>query len=134
MFDWLIVGAGFAGSVLAERIASQRGESVLLIDRRNHIGGNAYDCYDEAGILIHRYGPHIFHTNARSIVDYLSHFTTWRPYEHRVLAAVDGMLLPIPINLDTINRLYGLDLDPVELEDFFASRRETIEEVHTAED
>ncbi|RWO04122.1 MAG: UDP-galactopyranose mutase, partial [Mesorhizobium sp.] len=99
MFDWLIVGAGFAGSVLAERIASQRRESVLLIDRRNHVGGNAYDCYDEAGILIHRYGPHIFHTNARSIIDYLSQFTEWRPYEHRVLSSVDGKLLPIPINL-----------------------------------
>lgn len=134
MFDWLIVGAGFAGSVLAERIASQRRESVLLLDRRNHVGGNAYDCYDEAGILIHRYGPHIFHTNAQSIVDYLSQFTAWRPYEHRVLSSVDGKLLPIPINLDTINRLYGLELTSAELEEFFASRRETIEEVRTAED
>ena len=69
MFDWLIVGAGFAGSVLAERIASQRGETVLIIDRRDHVGGNAYDCYDEAGILVHRYGPHIFHTNAQPIAE-----------------------------------------------------------------
>ncbi|TPM29939.1 UDP-galactopyranose mutase [Mesorhizobium sp. B2-3-4] len=134
MFDWLIVGAGFAGSVLAERIASQRHESVLLIDRRSHVGGNAYDCYNEAGILIHRYGPHIFHTNSQAIVDYLSQFTEWRPYEHRVLAAVDGKLVPIPINLDTINRLYGLDLTSTQLEDFFASRRETVEDVRTAED
>lgn len=134
MFDWLIVGAGFAGSVLAERIASQRQESVLLIDRRNHVGGNAYDCYDEAGILVHRYGPHIFHTNARSIIDYLSQFTEWRLYEHRVLSSVDGKLLPIPINLDTINRLYCLELTPEQLEEFFASRRETVEEVRTAED
>jgi UDP-galactopyranose mutase len=134
MFDWLIVGAGFAGSVLAERIASQRGETVLIIDRRNHIGGNAYDCYDEAGILIHLYGPHIFHTNARSIFDYLSQFTSWRPYEHRVLSSVDGKLLPIPINLDTINRLYDLDLSSEQLEAFFASRREKVEEVRTAED
>jgi UDP-galactopyranose mutase len=134
MFDWLIVGAGFAGSVLAERIASQRGESVLIIDKRDHIGGNAYDCYDEAGILVHRYGPHIFHTNAQSIVDYLSQFTEWRPYEHRVLSAVDGKLLPIPINLDTINRLYGLNLTSEELEAFFAARREAVEEVRTAED
>ncbi|MER8956730.1 UDP-galactopyranose mutase [Mesorhizobium sp. M0833] len=134
MFDWLIVGAGFAGSVLAERIASQRQESVLIIDRRNHVGGNAYDCYDEAGILIHRYGPHIFHTNAQSIVDYLSQFTEWRPYEHRVLSLVDGKLLPIPINLDTINRLYGLELTSEQLQDFFASRRETVKEVRTAED
>lgn len=134
MFDWLIVGAGFAGSVLAERIVSQRGETVLIIDRRSHIGGNAYDCYDHAGILIHRYGPHIFHTNAQSIVDYLSQFTNWRPYEHRVLSAVDGKLLPIPINLDTVNRLYDLDLTSEQLEDFFASRREIVEEVRTSED
>ncbi|RWN25645.1 MAG: UDP-galactopyranose mutase [Mesorhizobium sp.] len=134
MFDWLIVGAGFAGSVLAERIASQRHESVLLVDRRSHVGGNAYDCYNEAGILIHRYGPHIFHTNSQSIVDYLSQFTQWRTYEHRVLAAVDGKLLPIPINLDTINRLYGLELNSAQLEEFFASRRETVEDVRTAED
>ena len=134
MFDWLVVGAGFAGSVLAERIASQRGETVLIIDRRSHIGGNAYDCYDDAGILIHRYGPHIFHTNAQSIVDYLSHFTEWRDYEHRVLTKVDGKLLPIPINLDTINRLYGLDLTSEELEAFFAARREAVEEVRTSED
>jgi UDP-galactopyranose mutase len=133
-FDWLIVGAGFAGSVLAERIASQRGESVLLIDRRSHIGGNAYDCHDDAGILVHRYGPHIFHTNGQQIVDYLSQFTAWRPYEHRVLARVDGKLLPIPINLDTINRLYGLDLTSEQLERFFAERRETVDEIRTSED
>lgn len=134
MFDWMIVGAGFAGSVLAERIASQRNETVLLIDRRAHVGGNAYDCYDEAGILVHQYGPHIFHTNAQPIVDYLSQFTAWRPYEHRVLSQVDGKLLPIPINLDTINRLYDLQLTSEELQDFFVSRREAVDEVRTAED
>lgn len=134
MFDWLIVGAGFAGSVLAERIASQRQESVLLIDRRSHIGGNAYDAYDDAGILVHRYGPHIFHTNAEQIVSYLSQFTAWRPYEHRVLSHVDGMLLPIPINLDTINRLYGLNLTAEELEPFFEQRREAVAEIRTSED
>lgn len=134
MFDWLIVGAGFAGSVLAERIASQRNESVLLIDRRSHVGGNAYDCYNDAGILIHKYGPHIFHTNAQSIVDYLSKFTAWRPYEHRVLSRVDGQLLPIPINLDTINKLYDLDLTSDQLEQFFVSRREAVDEIRTAED
>lgn len=134
MFDWLIVGAGFAGSVLAERIASQRGESVLLIDRRNHVGGNAYDWHDAAGILVHRYGPHIFHTNSDQIVDYLSQFTEWRPYEHRVLSKVDGKLLPIPINLDTINKLYDLDLTSEQLEQFFDERREKIDEVKTSED
>ena len=110
MYDWLIVGAGFAGSVLAERLASERNERVLLIDRRNHIGGNAYDRYDDDGLLIHQYGPHIFHTNSKQIFEHLSRFTDWRPYEHRVLAEVDGMLVPIPINLDTVNKLYGLDL------------------------
>lgn len=94
MHDWLIVGAGFAGSVLAERIASQRGESVLVIDKRDHVGGNAYDHLDAAGIMVHRYGPHIFHTNAVAVVDYLSQFTEWRPYEHRVLALVDALRCP----------------------------------------
>src|SRR5437773_12390324 len=98
MFDFLIVGAGFAGSVLAERLASQAGKKVLILDKRAHIGGNAYDHYNEEGVLVHRYGPHIFHTNAERIFAYLSQFTAWRPYEHRVLAHVDGQLLPIPIN------------------------------------
>lgn len=134
MFDWLIVGAGFAGSVLAERLASQRGERVLIIDKRNHIAGNAYDRHDEAGLLIHQYGPHIFHTNAQPIVDYLSRFTRWRPYEHRVLASVDSQLLPIPINLDTVNKLYGLSLSEKEVEDFFASRAERVGDIRTSED
>lgn len=134
MFDWLIVGAGFAGSVLAERIASQRGEKVLIIDRRPHVGGNAHDRYDDAGILIHQYGPHIFHTNSEVIFRYLSQFTKWRHYEHRVLASVDGKLLPIPINLDTVNRLYGLNLDSAGLERFFADRAEAKAEIRTSED
>ena len=99
MYDWLIVGAGFAGSVLAERLASKMGNRVLVVDRRNHIAGNAYDRYDAAGLLIHEYGPHIFHTNSSMVSDYLSNFTDWHPYEHRVLGRVDGQLVPIPINL-----------------------------------
>lgn len=134
MFDWLIVGAGFAGSVLAERLASQRDERVLLIDRRPHIGGNAYDRYDGAGVLMHQYGPHIFHTNSEAVFAHLSQFTQWRPYEHRVLANVDGMLVPIPINLDTVNRLYGLSLDSEQLAQWFASRAEHCEEIKTSED
>src|ERR671932_1238054 len=107
-FDYLIVGAGFAGSVLAERLAAGSNKRVLLIDRRPHIGGNAYDRYDDAGVLIHQYGPHIFHTNSQQVASYLSRFTQWRPYEHRVLAQVrGGLLVPIPINRTTINRLYG---------------------------
>jgi UDP-galactopyranose mutase len=140
MFDWMVVGAGFAGSVLAERIASVRGERVLVIDRRDHIAGNAYDHLDEAGVLIHRYGPHIFHTNSEQIFAHLSKFTAWRPYEHRVLAQVrspatgEEMLVPIPINLDTINRLYGLKLTEDEVEGWMAARAEKVEQVRTSED
>jgi UDP-galactopyranose mutase len=134
MFDYLIVGAGFAGSVIAERLASQSGKKVLICDRRNHIGGNAYDHYNDAGILVHRYGPHIFHTNSRDVFDYLSNFTPWRPYEHRVLASVDGLLLPIPINLDTINKLYGLKLTSFQVEEFFASVAEQKDYIRTSED
>ena len=134
MFDWLVVGAGFAGSVLAERLASQRNESVLIVDRRRHIGGNAYDRYDAAGLLVHQYGPHIFHTNSEPIFAYLSQFTGWRFYEHRVLASVDGQLLPIPINLDTVNRLYGLSLTSDELDAFFAARAEPAADIRTSED
>jgi UDP-galactopyranose mutase len=134
MHDWLVVGAGFAGAVVAERLATQRGESVLVIDRRDHVAGNAFDHLDAAGIMIHRYGPHIFHTNADQVVEYLSQFTDWRDYEHRVLAQVDGMLVPIPINLDTINRLYNLNLDSEGMEAFLAARRETPERIETSED
>jgi UDP-galactopyranose mutase len=105
MFDYLIVGAGFAGSVLAERLATQAGKKVLIIDKREHIAGNAYDCYNKDGILIHKYGPHIFHTNSKEVFEYLGQFTPWSPYEHKVLGSVDGQLVPIPINLNTINQL-----------------------------
>src|SRR5881296_573433 len=121
MFDYLIVGAGFAGSVLAERLARGSNKKVLIIDKRPHIAGNAYDHYNDAGILVHRYGPHIFHTNSREVFEYLSDFTEWRRYEHRVRASVDGRLVPLPINLDTINELYGTSLDANGLEEFFAS-------------
>ncbi len=135
MFDWLVVGAGFAGCVMAERLASQLDAKVLIIDRRNHIGGNAHDRYDANGLLIHQYGPHIFHTNAERIFDYLSQFTSWRPYEHRVLAHVDGQLLPIPINRTTLNKLYGVTLSTDrEAEDFLAERAEAIESIRTSED
>ncbi len=134
MFDYLIVGAGFAGSVLAERIANGSDKKVLLCDKRPHIAGNAYDFYNDEGILIHKYGPHIFHTNSTEVFDYLSNFTQWRSYEHRVLASVDGMLVPMPINLDTINKLYGLNLTAFEVEKFFESLAEKREQIRTSED
>jgi UDP-galactopyranose mutase len=134
MFDYLIVGAGFAGSVLAERLAAGSGKKVIICDKRPHIGGNAYDHYDDAGVLVHKYGPHIFHTNSREVFEYLSRFTEWRAYEHRVLASVDGQLVPIPINLDTINRLYGLSLNSFEVADFFKKVAEPRAEVRTSED
>jgi UDP-galactopyranose mutase len=134
MFDYLIVGAGFAGSVLAERLARGSNKRVLLVDRRPHIGGNAFDHYDDAGILVHKYGPHIFHTNSREVFEYLSVFTRWRPYEHRVRASVDGQLVPIPINLDTINQLYGMKLTSRQVEEFFTSVAEPRDVVRTSED
>jgi len=132
--NWLVVGAGFAGAVMAERLASQLGARVTVIDRRPHIAGNAFDLYDEAGVLMHRYGPHIFHTNSEQVFDYLSRFTEWRFYEHRVLAFVDNQLTPIPINLDTINQLYGLALQSHELKAWFAGRAEPVGQVRTSED
>jgi UDP-galactopyranose mutase len=120
--------------VLAERLATQLNKRVMVIDRRPHIAGNAYDCYNDDGLLIHRYGPHIFHTNADRIVDYLSRFTAWRPYEHRVLAHVDEKLVPIPINLTTLNQLYGLNLDEAGAAQFLASRAEPVAKILTSED
>ena len=117
----------------AERLASA-GRRVLVVDRRPHIGGNAYDELDANGVLVHRYGPHIFHTNAASVFSYLSRFTAWRPYEHRVLASVDGRLLPIPINLDTVNAVFGRNLTADEVEGFLAGVAEPVEEVRTSED
>ena len=134
-YDYLVVGAGFAGSVLAERLASQHGAHVLVIDKRPHIAGNAYDHLDQAGVLIHQYGPHIFHTNSDEIVDYLSQFTKWRAYEHRVLADVRGQLVPIPINRTTLNKLFELSLrTDEEAAAYLASRAEPVDRIRTSED
>ena len=118
----MIVGGGFAGCVLAERLATQLDLRVLIVDRRDHIGGNAFDMLDDAGVMVHRYGPHIFHTNSQKVLDYLSRFTEWRPYAHRVLAEVDGHRVPVPINLTTLNTLYGLSMDSGEAAAFLAAR------------
>ena len=134
-YDVLIAGAGYAGSVIAERFASQCGMRVLVVDKRRHIAGNAYDYVDEHGVLVHAYGPHIFHTRSKPVVDYLSRFTGWRPYEHRVVADVDGRHVPVPINRTTVNELYGLELRSDEdVEAFFAARREPVDHIRTSED
>ena len=129
----MIVGAGLAGSVLAERL-SKAGKKILLIDKRNHIAGNTFDFYNNDGILVHKYGPHIFHTNSREVFDYLGNFTEWRAYEHRVLASVDGQLVPIPINLNTINKLYGLQLSSQEVKSFLDEKAEKKDRLSTSED
>ena len=104
--DWLIVGAGLTGCTFAERIAAELGQRVILIDSRNHVGGNAYDYYNSDGILVHKYGPHIFHTNSQRVWDYLSRFTSWRPYFHQVLGVVEGHKVPVPFNLNSIAELF----------------------------
>src|SRR5688572_30294120 len=134
MFDYLVVGAGFAGSVLAERLAEDAEKTVLIIDKRNHIGGNAYDHYDDAGILVHRYGPHIFHTASQDVYQYLSQFTSWRSYQHRVVASVDGQLVPIPINLDTINRLTNSNFSSEQMQAYLASVAEPVPEIRNSEE
>lgn len=132
-FDYLIVGAGFAGAVCAQRLA-ESGNTVLIIDRRPHLGGNAYDTVDEHGVLIHPYGPHIFHTNSQRVFAYLSRFTDWRFYEHRVLAVVNGETYPMPINRTTINKLYGLTLSEAEVGQYLEGVRMQRATIATSED
>ena len=130
---FLIIGAGFSGSVCARELA-EAGHKVLVVDRRDHIAGNAFDVKDEYRILIHQYGPHIFHTNSERIFNYLSQFTQWRPYEHRVRGVVNGQEYPFPINRDTLNQLYDLDLTEEQTAEYFEKVREPKEKVLTSED
>ncbi|GGD57908.1 UDP-galactopyranose mutase [Erythrobacter arachoides] len=134
-YDVLVVGAGFAGSVMAERLAEDAGKRVLVIDRRPHIAGNAYDELDAAGVMIHRYGPHIFHTNSDDVFAYLSRFTAWRPYEHRVLAEAKGKRVPMPINRTTLEQLYDIALpDDESAAAFLAARALPRDPIVTSED
>jgi UDP-galactopyranose mutase len=133
MYDYLIVGAGLAGSTLAERLATTQGATILLVDRRDHLAGNAHDEAYIDGLQYHAYGPHIFHTNSRRVVDYLSAFTTWRPYEHRVLTRVAGKLVPVPINRTTINRLFDADFDAAGVERFLRDRAEVFPRIDNSE-
>jgi UDP-galactopyranose mutase len=134
MYDFLIVGAGLSGAVLAERLANKEGKKVLIVDKRNHIGGNTFDYFDSDGVLVHKYGPHIFHTNSLDVFNYLGKFTEWRPYEHRVLASVDGLMVPIPINMNTINTLYGLNLSSEEVSNYLQAKAEKKDRIVTSED
>lgn len=132
--DYLIVGAGLAGCVLAERIATQLGQKVLIVEKRNHIGGNCYDYYNEDGILVHKYGPHYFHTNNKKVFDYLSQFTKWHYVFYRIRVVVDGRLVPLPVNLDTINEIYGYRFSTEELKAFLQRIRVQRKEIKNSED
>ena len=133
MYDIVIVGSGFSGSVLAERFSNIH-RKVLVVEKRSHVGGNAYDHYDENGILIHDYGAHIFHTNDQKVFNYLSNFTEWRNYQHKSLAMVDGQLVPFPINRNTLEMLYGKEALKDGVESFLSKVRTSIQFPRNAEE
>jgi UDP-galactopyranose mutase len=133
-YKYVVVGAGLAGLTIAERIANDLKEKVLVIEKKKHIGGNCFDSYNEHGILVHNYGPHIFHTNLKEVWDYLSRFTEWHYYQHRVLTYVDGQLIPMPITTETINKLYNLNLSNFEIEEFLCKQADKLEEINNSED
>jgi UDP-galactopyranose mutase len=133
-YDYLIVGAGYSGAVFARLVAEKKGKKVLVIDKRPHIGGNAYDSYDGMGILIHNYGPHIFHTQSKKVWDFLSQYTRWHYYQHWVLSNVDGQLVPVPINVKTINMLYGTNYTAENISEFYNKRKVNIAEIKTSKD
>lgn len=129
--DFLIVGAGFAGCTVAERIATQLDKKVLLVEKRSHIGGNTYDYYNEDGIFIQKYGPHIFHTNTKEVWDYLCQFTQWNGYVHRVLAKVDGKEVYLPISIATMEALYGQGFD---YQEYFEQHRVKLDSIDNSKD
>lgn len=134
-YDILIVGAGISGLTLAERYANLLNKKVLVIDKRDHIGGNCYDYINDIGILVPKYGPHFFHTNNEDVWNYVSKFTEWHPYEHRVLAEVNGIEVPVPVNITTVNKLFKLDIkNSEEMDRFLESEVEKISEIKNSED
>ena len=133
-YNFVIVGAGLSGLTMAERIANILHEKVLIIEKRNHIGGNVFDSYNDDGILIHNYGPHTFHTDDKEVYDYVTSFAEFNDYQHRVMSYVDGRYVPIPISLETINCLYNLNLSEDKMEHFIKSKREKVGEIKTSED
>ncbi|MGD8782225.1 MAG: UDP-galactopyranose mutase [Ignavibacteria bacterium] len=135
MYDYLIVGVGFSGAVLAERLASQADKKICIIDKRDHICGNAFDYYNENGILVHKYGPHWFHTNSSEVFNYLSHFTEWIFHDHIIKSKVNGVLYPFPINMNTINSFFGVKLKTEdEVKHFIESKKEKIKNPKNAEE
>jgi len=137
-FDSVIVGSGFAGAVVADKLAREQNKKVLIIEQRNHIGGNCYDTFDDHGVLIHQYGPHIFHTNSKEVYDYLSQYTKWHDYSHEVVAKVDGRYIPVPFNLNTLKLVYGEEagkvLEQKLLEKYGYGKRVPILELRNDED
>ena len=133
-FDIVIVGAGPAGASMAERFASQANKKVLCVERRDHPGGNAYDFYDQTGILVQKYGPHIFHTNSKTVWSYLSQFTGWNNYIHRVVASVGGKEVCMPISLVTLEQLYGRIFTREEMVQFLNDRKIECKEITNSRD
>ena len=137
-YDCLVIGAGFAGAVAARELAQRGNRRVLVLERRDHIAGNAYDCLDQAGVLIHQYGPHIFHTGSRRVYEWLCQFTQWRDYQHRVVANVHGTLMPVPFNLTSLELAFGAEqaarLEKKLVDTYGAEKKVTILELRRNDD
>ncbi|MFN6094897.1 MAG: UDP-galactopyranose mutase, partial [Verrucomicrobiota bacterium] len=133
-FDYLIVGSGIAGLTAAERLCTQHGKKCLIVEKRGHIGGNAYDRYDDHGVLIHQYGPHYFRTNSPRIKDYLSQFTEWHPVEYTILSHTGGAYWKFPINLNTFEQIIGRESTSEEMEAWLEEKRVPIENPANSEE